>query len=111
MAAKGKTKIVWSATAVADLQGIAEYIRQDSPSAARKIKEEIIRKTRRLAKYPLSGAILSEFPGENYRQVPFGNYRIIYEPVAGEVEILTVLHVKRNLKLILQGRAQKPSDD
>lgn len=102
--AKGKTEIQWSAKAVSDLQGIAEYIRQHSPRAARKLKQDIIRKTRRLALFPLSGQKLFEFPDEDYRQLVFGNYRIIYEAVGDRVEILTVVHAKRDLRSLPLGR-------
>lgn len=94
---KRKAKIVWSAQALENLRDIAAYIRQYNPRAARRIRQQITDATRRLAQFPLSGRIVPEFPDDNYREVIVRDYRIIYEPTQGKVEILTVVHGRRDL--------------
>ena len=52
---------------------------------------------RRLARFPLSGRVVPEFPTGSFREVLVGNYRIIYEPAERQVEILTIMHGARDL--------------
>jgi toxin ParE1/3/4 len=91
-------RIVWSAQAVADLREIAAYIGQHSPRSAQRTRLRIRNATRRLIRFPFSGRIVPEFPADHYREVIVGDYRIIYEPTDEQVEILTVVHGKRDLR-------------
>jgi toxin ParE1/3/4 len=90
-------RIVWSAQAVADLQEIAAYIRQHRPRSAERMRQQIRNATRRLARFPLSGRTVPEFPAGPYRELIVREYRIIYEATGQQVEILTILHGKRDL--------------
>jgi addiction module RelE/StbE family toxin len=90
-------RVIWSSQAVQELQEILEYIRRDSPQAADRIRQEIRNGTRRLARFPLSGRLLPEFPDSGLRELIVRSYRIIYDPAADQVEILTVVHGSRDL--------------
>jgi plasmid stabilization system protein ParE len=46
-------KILWSPTAISDLESIREYIALDSPASARKIANRIKDSINRLIKFPL----------------------------------------------------------
>jgi addiction module RelE/StbE family toxin len=89
--------VIWSSQALQELRAIIEYIRQDSPQAADRIRREIRNGTQRLARFQLSGRLLPEFPESGLRKVLVGSYRIIYDPTADRVEILTVVHGSRDL--------------
>jgi toxin ParE1/3/4 len=101
---KRQTKLVWSARALNDVRRIGEYIRRDNPGAARRLAQQIKSAARRLTQFPLSGRTLPEFPDASYREVIVRNYRIIYEPVGGDIEILTVVHGMRDLPSLLPCR-------
>ena len=90
-------QVIWSPQALHELRAIIDYIRQDSPQAAIRVGREIRNSTRRLARFPLSGRLLPEFPESGLREVLVRSYRIIYDPIADRVEILTVVHGSREL--------------
>jgi addiction module RelE/StbE family toxin len=96
-----RTRVVWSAQAVADLREIAAYIREYSPRSARRIRQEIKNATRRLELFPLSGRFMPELPDGPYREVIVRDYRILYESTEAHVEILTVVHGTRDLPALL----------
>ncbi len=75
--------------ALEKLEATAKYIALDKPSAADKWVNDIFDRTDLLASQPEIGREVPELLGSNYREVVFGNYRIIYK-VGNEVNILTV---------------------
>lgn len=90
-------RVIWSPQALQDLRAIIEYIRQDSPQAADRVARVIRNGTQRLTRFPMSGRLLPEFPESALREVLVRSYRIIYDPTADRVEILTVVHGSRDL--------------
>ena len=95
--ARRQTRIVWSARAVEDLHEVVGYLRQHSPRSARRIAHQIRAATRRLARFPLSGRMVPEFETATLREIIVRDYRIIYRPIEGQVEVLTVVHGSRDL--------------
>jgi len=89
--------VIWSPQALQELRSILEYVRQDSPQAADRVGREIRNGTQRLARFPLSGRLLPEFTESGVREILVRSYRIIYDPTADRVEILTVVHGSRDL--------------
>ncbi len=75
--------------ALEKLEATAKYIALDKPSAADKWVNDIFDRTDLLASQPEIGREVPELLGSNYREVVFGNYRIIYK-IGNEVNILTV---------------------
>jgi toxin ParE1/3/4 len=90
-------QVIWSPQAVQELRAAIEYIRHDSPQAADRVRREIRNGTQRLARFPLSGRLLPEFPESGLREVIVRSYRIVYDLSADRVEILTVVHGSRDL--------------
>jgi len=84
-------KLLWSPTAVSDLQSIREYIARDNPSAARKIAERIRESVNRLIEFPLSGRA-GRVPGTRELVIPGTSYIAAYRTHGGEVQIAAVLH-------------------
>ena len=71
-------KIIWSPLAIDRVAEIAEYIAQDSPNSAKKWVESTFQVVERLEKFPKSGRIVPEIMQDDFREIIYGNYRIIY---------------------------------
>jgi len=91
-------EIKWSAEAAADLEAIKRYIAQDSPSYATMFIEKIFANVERLGQHPLFGRVVPEFADPHYREILYGNYRIIYTPLEDVVRIYAVVHGRRDLR-------------
>ena len=72
----------FSPLAIADLEGILEYIARDKPRAATSFMETLKEKCCTLARFPLLGASREGLiPG--LRMFPVGNYAIYYRAEHG----------------------------
>ena len=88
--------VVWSPLALEKLGDAAEFIALDDPVAAKNWVNETFDKTDLLGTTPEMGRKVPELSHAQYREILFGNYRIIYS-LGFEVRILTV----RNCRQIL----------
>jgi toxin ParE1/3/4 len=73
------------------LEGL-EYIRQDSPTAARRFREKAERVLGRLSEFPESGRAILEFPELPHREVILRPYRCFYRVIGKNVWIVAVWH-------------------
>ena len=73
------------------LEGL-EYIRQDSPTAARQFRDKVESVLRRLSEFPESGRSIPEFPELPHREVVVRPYRFFYRVVGKTVWIVAVWH-------------------
>jgi len=89
-------KVTWSPLALEKLEVTAKYIALDKPSAADKWVNDIFDRADLLASQPEIGREVPELLGSNYREVVFGNYRIIYK-VENEIKILTLRNSRQLL--------------
>ena len=92
-----KQKILWTGPALDDLRDIRDYVRQDDPAAAKRFAEKIRNGVLRLADHPLSGRVVPELSGLDYREVIIAPYRIVYAVKKDKVIILRVWHGLREL--------------
>ena len=92
-------KIIWSPLAIDRVAEIAEYIAQDSPNSAKKWVESTFQVVERLEKFPKSGRIVPEIMQDDFREIIYGNYRIIYRLQTEIVSILTVRHGRQILPI------------
>ncbi len=90
-------KIIWTQTALADTNAIAEYISLDSVFYAKQFVERIFLAANKLERYPEIGKIVPELPAHNYREILFRKYRIIYRIDPTDVYIISVHHSSRLL--------------
>ena len=91
-------KIVFSKIARLDLKDIIDYIKRDSIKYAYLERVKIEGNINRLNTHPLIGRIVPELEDENYRELIFGNYRVIYKLKSQDViYILTIHHHARLL--------------
>lgn len=72
---------------------------RDSPYYADLVVERIVAAVARLENYPLSGRVVPEVADQLLREVIHASYRIVYRLRPDVVEILTVFHGARLLRL------------
>ncbi|OGP97736.1 MAG: plasmid stabilization protein [Deltaproteobacteria bacterium RBG_19FT_COMBO_46_9] len=92
-------KIIWSPLAIDRASEIAEYIARDKPSAAEKWVDKIFSKVEQLRSSPEIGRIVPEIRNEQFRELIYGNYRIIYRIEKKQISILTIRHGKQILPI------------
>ncbi|WP_113672358.1 type II toxin-antitoxin system RelE/ParE family toxin [Vallitalea guaymasensis] len=92
--------VKWSNSAKLDLRQIYNYISTNSEFYAKKVINDIIYKSDNLNNYPSIGKEVNEFNNPLIREIYVYSYRMIYQIVSNNnVEILAIVHTKRNLKL------------
>ena len=92
-------RIVWSRVARDDLQAIVSSIRADSPAYARSFGLRLRQRVTQLEAFPESGRLGPEDSTNTYRELIFGNFRVIYRYDEGTVTIVTIIHGTRTLRL------------
>jgi addiction module RelE/StbE family toxin len=92
-------RIVWSPLAIDRASEIANYIAQDKPSAAEKWINTVFSKVEQLKSSPEIGRIVPEISDSQFRELIYGNYRIIYRIENKQVSILTIRHGKQILPI------------
>jgi plasmid stabilization system protein ParE len=85
-------KIIWSPLAIERASEIAKYIAQDKPSAAENWIDTIFSKIDKLISSPEIGRIVPEIKNNQFRELIYGNYRIIYRIEKKQISILTIRH-------------------
>lgn len=88
-------QIVWSESALDDLEAIAEHIAESSVSSAKKVVTKVRDATRKLEKFPHLGMIAPELGDPTIRQTLILSYRIIYQVEADRLVILSIIHTRR----------------
>ena len=88
--------VKWSKPAKLDLKQINDYIARDSIFYAQKVSSEIVEKSEKLNSFPEVGRIVPEIEDPNIRELLIYSYRLIYEVFSDKVEILALVHGKRN---------------
>ena len=88
-------KIKWLDKANIDLIEIYNYISKDSLYYATKTIKEILNKADYLYDFPYIGRRAQEFPNEEYREIIYKSYKIIYEIDSLTIYIHRVWHSAR----------------
>ncbi|HAG12039.1 MAG TPA: plasmid stabilization protein [Desulfotomaculum sp.] len=90
-------KLIWSPMAKFDLKDIAAFIAEDSVSAAERFVRSLLQTVERLADFPESGRIVSEFGDPAILEVIRKPCRIVYRVDSRKriVEIARVWHAAR----------------
>ncbi len=105
-------KIEWAEVAEEDLEGIVEYIAEDSPANALKILKKIKQKASSLYTLPERGRIVPELQDQGiliYRELIISPWRIIYRISEIKVYVLSVLDARQNVEDILLKRLIYPN--
>jgi len=92
-------RIIWSPLAIDKVSEIADYIAKDKSSAAEKWINTMFSKVEQLESSPEIGRIVPEINNNQFRELIYGNYRIIYRVEKKQISILTVRHGKQILPI------------
>jgi addiction module RelE/StbE family toxin len=92
--------VKWTKPAKLDLKQIYDYIARDSKFYAKKISQEMVEKSEKLNSFPEVGRIVPEIGNPNIRELIIYSYRLIYEVFPDKVEILALIHGKRDFSKI-----------
>ena len=97
-------KLSWSHAARFDLKDIANFIAEDSASAAERFVSSLFQAVERLADFPESGRIVPEFNDPIIREVIRKPCRIVYriDRRRRAVQIARVWHAARGAPVIEQ---------
>lgn len=88
--------VKWSKPAKLDLKQIHDYIARDSKFYAQKVSLEIVEKSEKLNSFSEVGRVVPEIADPKIRELLIYSYRLIYEVFPDKVEILALIHSKRN---------------
>ena len=88
--------VIWSDPAKKELKAIYDYIAEDSKIYAKKVVNSIIEKTDYIDNFPKCGRIVPEIENENIRETFIYSYRLIYEITEKHIEIIALIHGKRD---------------
>jgi plasmid stabilization system protein ParE len=94
--------------AIEDLDAIWWIIAKDNREAAERVEMEILATCRRLARHPRMGTKRQDvtiLPVRFWTITKFPNYVIVYRPETDPLQVVAVLHGKRDLKEALKGRS------
>lgn len=94
-------RLIWTESALSDLNEIAEYVALENPLAARALVQRVFSAVERLERHPSSGKAPGELKGTRYREVVCGPCRVFYRHSKGEVHILYVMRSERELRSFL----------
>ncbi|MFV1985350.1 MAG: type II toxin-antitoxin system RelE/ParE family toxin [Thiohalomonadales bacterium] len=91
--------VKWTAHAKSQIRHIHDYIAQDSPLYARRVSEELVKKTIRLDELPRKGMKVPELNVDAVRELSLYSYRILYEIKSDNfIDVLAVIHKRQHLE-------------
>ena len=93
--------------AKADIFEIWSYIANDSEETADRIEQAIYEACAIVAEAPRRGHSPSDLTSRSLRfwtLTRYPNYTIVYRPDTSPLQVVAVLHGKRNLRRVLKGR-------
>ncbi len=90
--------VKWTDHAKVQLRHIHDYIAQDSAIYAKRVTQALVSKSLQMDEFPLTGKVVAELKDESVREVSLYSYRILYEVKPDGLEVLAVIHKRRNLQ-------------
>jgi toxin ParE1/3/4 len=89
-------KVIWTDTAIQDLNDIGDYIAKDSERYAELTVQRLFDSVDILEDYPKAGKMVPEFEDDSMRELIRGSFRIVYQIVDDlRIDILTVHNCAR----------------
>ena len=96
-------KIEYTPISLNDFKEIIDYIMLDSPIAANKLLDKIEESIANLALFPNRCPYFEDALSEKrYRYLTIGNYNVFYAVLDDTVQIVRILHGKRQIEPLLQ---------
>ncbi|MDO9050319.1 MAG: type II toxin-antitoxin system RelE/ParE family toxin [Methylotenera sp.] len=90
--------VVWSQTALDDVDAIAAYIFKDSPFYTKAVTEKLLKVAEGVVAFPQIGRVVPEINQTHIRERFVYSYRLIYEIKPTQIEVLTGVHGRRLLE-------------
>lgn len=87
-------KLVFTQEAIKDLIVIRNFIEVNSPKAAQKVSEELLKRIEILQSFPLMGKTVYKSPHPSIREIIFGNFIIRYVVQNESLIVLKIWHTK-----------------
>lgn len=90
-------RVLWTKSAAAQLDAIHHYVAQTSPEYARRVVDNLTRRSIQIASFPFSGRMVPEFELNEVRELIEGSYRLIYfiNEDKDAIEVLALVHSAR----------------
>ena len=105
----GRFRVTWAEVAIADVEGIVDYVAfHDSLAAAEKLYSKLETSIGSLATSPKRGRVVPELRAEGlemYRELVVSKYRVLFRIRGRDVVLLGVLDGRRDLAELLIQRA------
>ncbi|HEY8909642.1 MAG TPA: type II toxin-antitoxin system RelE/ParE family toxin [Desulfosporosinus sp.] len=92
--------VKWSRPSKQDLKQIYKYISRDSTFYAQRVVAAIVEKSETLNAFPHMGRIVPERNEERIREILIYSYRMIYQINLDNIEILALIHSKKDFSSI-----------
>lgn len=92
-------EIIWSETALTDLDAIADYIAIENPAVAAAFVQRALDRVEQLRRHPQSGPKVPELGRSRYRQLSEPPCRIFYRVDGRQVLIVHVMRAERQLSV------------
>jgi plasmid stabilization system protein ParE len=86
--------------AAQDITEIWEFIAEDNPLAARRVREEILDGIRRLVPFPNQGHMRPDLTSRPLRFQTIRDYLIVYSPDEKPLVVIAVLHGRRSPRIL-----------
>ena len=91
--------VKWTAHAKLQVRHIHDHIAQDSVLYAKRVSEELVKKTTGLDELPRKGRKVPELNDDAVRELALYSYRILYEIKSDNlIEVLAVIHKRQHLE-------------
>lgn len=91
--------VIWSDSAKEELKDIKQYISKTSKEYAELFVDRIFEVIENLRDFPKLGRKVPEFNIISIREIICQNYRIIYKTYGESLEIVSIIHGNRLLKI------------
>lgn len=92
--------------AEADINDLWDYVADDSVDAADRIVAALFDAFEELAQFPAMGHKREDVTTLAVRFWPVGNYLIVYRPESDPIQVVAVVHGKRDVPSFLRQRGQ-----
>jgi len=88
-------KVEWSQLALDQFDELLSYLRQHSPTAARRVGQAIINVVERISLFPKAHRVVPGLP-PFYREAFVENYRLLYHLVNDEhIRLISIRHTRQ----------------
>jgi toxin ParE1/3/4 len=90
--------IEWAPEAIDALEEVHAFLERRSPDAASRFVGDVADIVQTIATFPEIGRVVEPESNRRFRQMPVGNYRIVYRLHADGITIETIVHASTELR-------------